>query len=673
MELQEQILKFKDFFEECYLPKLVDNARMGKKRITIEFNDLARFDIELANNLIDNPDETFEAAESAISEFDLPTKKIKMRVRGELPNSKIRIRELRAAHLGKFITVEGIIETKTDVNVKMVSIKYECPSCGNVIDTLQRGDEVAEPTKCGCGRKGHFIMLSKNMMDCYTLRVQELSSSIKYGADMKIKSVLCEDDLTDVVIEEKLIEGQRVAINGTYKEKILVKGKRKQTQLVTYIEANYIQISNESFYDIELTQKDVEAIRHFSKQPYLIEKMYDGLFQGVYGYDKIKEALLLQSFGGISLYDSIPPIRGDIHVLLVGDPGENKSAFINFASSFNPKSVQVVGKSVSAVGLSGAVIKDELSGSFVLKPGAIPLANNGLIAIDELDKMKIEDRDILHEPMENQTVSISKANLADRKMLARESFLVSMNPKNGYFNEFDPVYGQIDLPPTLVSRFDLVFIMRKNRIKDDKVRQAEKEKARIMMTRGKPELQKKLKEFHTFMRKYIAYAKQNIRPEFDKYLEEEYLPEKFAGFDHERKNNEAHSFPITPRFIWVIRRLAEAHRRAMLGTKCTQEDVDYAIERIRGSLEDIAVDVETGKLDVEWISDGVPGKTKKMLEVFDDVFESVKMATGDVMMEDFFNKMREGGFKDHDIEELIEQKRKYGDVFFPRNNIMRRL
>ena len=682
MEVNEAIDKFKEFFEKYYHSKIVENARQGKKRITIEFNDLSKFSPEMADGLIEQPEEILKIAEMTIEQMGfeyvdgapfIP----RIRVRGDIPESKFRVRDLRAKHLGRFITVEGTIETKTDMAINMVAIKYSCPSCGNVINVLQMGDDLIEPAACGCGRKGKFHLESKEMIDYFTLRLQELSTSVKYGSNMPVKSVMCRGDLTDNIIEEKLVEGIKVKINGIYQEKVMIRRGKKQTQLITYIEANYIQISEETFYDIKLMKEDIKEIKDFSKKPNLIETIAEGLFRGVHGFYKIKEALTLQAFGGISDYTAIPPIRGDPHLLLVGDAGQNKSVFMEFVHSFSPKSVLVVGKSVSAVGLSGAVIKDELSGSFVLKPGAIPLADNGIILIDELDKMKLEDRDILHEPMEQQRISISKANLPDRKMLARESFFVSMNPKNAYFNEFDPIYKQIDLPPTLISRFDLVFIMKKKRDRSKETLEEEREKGRIMMTRGRQEEQKKIKEFHRFMRKYIAYAKQNIHPTFDRHLEEKYIPDKYAGLDNEGKpdSTETESFPITPRHLWIIKRLAEARRRIFLGEKCTKEDVDYAIEKIKGSLQDIARDIKTGKIDAEWVTDGVSSDKKKLIEVFDEICDKVGLDNGDIVLDDFYHEMAKAGFDGNELESFLDKKNRYGDILFPRGKgggIMRR-
>lgn len=672
MQTEDQIKLFVDLIDKQYIGKLLSNIREDKKRITVEFSDIAKHSPELADDLIDNPEETLKAADLALETFTNlgNVKGFRCRVRGDIPGNKVRIRDLRSKHIGKFITVEGTIDTKSDVGVVITCALFECPTCGQNLRVLQLDKEFKEPTKCGgCGRKGKFRLLSTDRVDGFTLRLQELASAIRYGSDMKVKPVLCKNDLTDIIIEEKLIEGIRVKINGIYKEQMVSKQGVKQTTLMTFIEANYIFISDETYYDLEITEADIQEIKDYvaKNKDHLIDTVCEHMFQGVYGHRKIKEGLTLQAFGGISNHRCTPMVRGDMHILLVGDGGENKSAFLEYIAKVHPKSVLVVGKSVSGPGLRGTAIKDDMTGSFVLKPGAIPLANQGICLIDELDKMKPEDRDILHEPMEQQRLTINIANITDRKMLARESFLISMNPKNSYFTDYQEIYEQIDLPPTLVSRFDLVYILKKNRAKDDSIRQQEKEKARIMMTRSDSTRQEELTNFHKFMRKYIGYARQNIFPRFDKYLEEEYLPEVYAGLDHERKTGVGGkaTFPITARHLFIIRRIAEARRRMFLETTVKVEDIDYAIERIRDSLNDIARIEKTGKLDEEYIVDGVSSKSKNMHESFSKVVEEI--AVNNVCRSDLFmEKMTKQGFSESEINAYLVKIYRAGDILYPK-------
>lgn len=671
MEKAKRVDAFKDFLEHKYKLKIYENKAQGRKRVTIDFDVLSKWNPDLADDLIDDPEDTLHAGDIAL-DLIADQQGFKLRVRGELPSNKIRIRDFRTCNLDKFWTIEGTIETKTQVHSKMTCIRYECPSCGQVLPILQLADEVSEPTKCGCGRKGSFKILSKNMIDCFSMRVQELSAAIKYGSGLMSINVLCNGDLTDSIIEEKLIEGIRIKVNGIYKEKSIKKNNQKQTTLVTYVEANYIQLSDETYYDIDLTHKDIEAIKEFSKQPNVIRLISQKLFEGVYDNDKVKEALVLQAFGGVSNYNITPRLRGDIHILLVGDTGMNKSVFLEYVSKFSPKTMLAVGKTVSAVGLSGCPVKDELTGNWVLKPGAIPLANNATMLIDEFDKMREEDKDILLEPMEQQTITISKANITERKMLARESFLVTMNPKKSFFNEFDMIVDQIDLPQTILNRFDMIYCMKKDRVKSDKNYMKEKEKARVMMNRSNEDNQKSLDEFHKFMRKYIAYAKQYVKPKCDDYISQEYLPEMYARFDHNLKDKKD-MYPISARHLFIIRRIAEARRRILLGDTVTKEDVDYAMEVLRLSLEDIATDRETGKLDVDYIQDGVPTIKKKLMQAFDDWFTTIKDPQGLVEEVILTNKLVVDGFTSYEVEKHIEQLRKKGDLFEPKNGFLKKL
>ena len=215
-----------------------------------------------------------------------------------------------------------------------------------------------------------------------------------------------------------------------------------------------------------------------------------------------------------------------------------------------------------------------------------------------------------------------------------------------------------------------MFIMKKVKVKDEQTRAFEKEKARVMMTRGEQSKQKKLIDFHKFMRRYIAYAKQNIHPKFDKYLMEEYIPEKYAHLDHTERTDD---YPITPRHLYIIKRIAEAKRRIHLGEKVTVEDVDYAIDKIRGSLVDIAIDVNTGRIDQDWVADGVSTKRKKLIEIFDEVFDKLVMDDGNVVLDDLYHELTNLGFETKEIDEFLNKKEQMKDVFHPRHHLIRKL
>lgn len=662
----------RQLFEEEYHSKILENIRLGRKRVTVEFNTITRFNPDLAQELQEKPEETIKLAERVLRETypDSPPK-FRFRVRGDILGSQYRVRDLKKDMIDKLITVEGTIETKTDVTTKMVEINFECPTCNNIIRTIQLGDTISEPSMCSCGRKNRFKITSSENIDCYTMRLQELAHTILYGSELKTKSILCTEDLADSMIEERLVEGLRVKINGIYRAKIVTKGGAKLTHLVNYIEANYIQISDESYYDVEIGPEDIEQIKRFAEQPDVIKRMAEGLFRGVYGHDRIKEGLVIQAFGGVSNQKAIPRIRGDIHILMVGDPGENKSAFLEYASFYNPKSVMAVGPSVSEVGLSGSVIKDELTGSFVLKPGAIALANNGICIIDELSEMKPDDRGILLEPMESQRITINKANIVDRKMMARCSFLMSMNPKNGFFNDYESIYKQIDLPDPVRDRFDYVFIMKKNRLAGEEGKRLLKQKARTMMIRSDPKEQLEVTNFHKFMRKYIAYARQNFNPEMDSYLKETYLPEKYAEFIIKIRgsgDDVDKDFKDTPRIVNSAKRIAEGKRRALLGNRCTTEDIDYAFTTIYDNLSHYAVNIKTGKIDQIWISEGVSSDKKNMLHSFEEVCRKIMGENGEVDVDDFIKECQKEGTSVSEAEDILAKKSRYGEIHYPRGH-----
>ena len=255
--VSEKIGRFEDFFNHKYKHKILDNHSKGKKRVTIDFKDLAEYDPDLGEELLDRPEDTFKIAEAAIS--NIIEGKLTVRVRGLPPSSNVRIRDLRAELLDKFVAVEGEIVTKSDVATKIVMASWECTGCANIVSLPQFDETLNTPLKCGCGNP-HFKMKSRKLMNCFTLRIEELSRKTEHDMTLKWVPVLCEDDLTDIIVEERLVEGMSVRINGVYKDKLVVKNGKKQTTLLTYLNANYIEHTDKTFSELEISGEDEKQI-----------------------------------------------------------------------------------------------------------------------------------------------------------------------------------------------------------------------------------------------------------------------------------------------------------------------------------------------------------------------------------------------------------------------------
>ncbi len=404
VDAQEQIEKFKEFIETTYKKKIQHLAQKGKKSLIIDFSELAKFDHELAEQLLEEPEETIKAAEIAINQFDL---KELFRIRFKnLPESQKRaIRDIRAKDIGDFIFFEGIVRQASDIRPQVVNAKFECPSCGTTISMLQVEMKFKEPSRCSCGRKGYFRLIHKDLVDAQRLVIEEAAEDLEGGAQPKRLSVFLKEDLVEPKMEKKTTPGTKVRAIGIINEveRPLPTGGIK-TIFDLVMNANFVELIHEDFADVEINQEDEEEIKKLSKDQKIFEKLTRSMAPSIMGHDKIKEALLLQLMGGVRKQKKDgTTVRGDIHILLVGDPGAGKSALLTFIAKAAPKARYIAGKGASSAGLTASVVKDEFLKGWALEAGAMVLANKGICVLDELDKLKEEDTSALHEGMAQQS------------------------------------------------------------------------------------------------------------------------------------------------------------------------------------------------------------------------------------------------------------------------------
>ena len=351
MESNEQIEVFKEFIEQHYKSQLYEMIQLGKKSLAIDFTDLLSFNTELSDDLLENPDDTIRAAELSIEQFDLPEESLGLRVRFKgLPESqKIKISNIRSEHLGQFIYIEGIVRQASDVRPQITNAKFECAGCGNTISILQIDTKFKEPTRCTCGWRGKFRLLKKDLIDVQHLKIEESPESLEGGEQPKRLSIFLKEDLVEPRMEKRTTPGSRINIYGVVKEvPIQLKLGAQSVRYDLILEANNIESVQEDFSEITLKKEDEEQIRSLSLDPRIFDKLTKAIAPSIYGHEKIKEALVLQLMGGVRKQkpDGIVT-RGDVHVLLVGDPGSGKSQILQFMSKAAPKARFVSGKGAS--------------------------------------------------------------------------------------------------------------------------------------------------------------------------------------------------------------------------------------------------------------------------------------------------------------------------------------
>ena len=320
----EQIKRFQDFIDINYYNSLLENARKGNRFLLVDFSELSKYDPDLATELLDAPEETIKAIEKSIEQFDVEgLSNFKIRFYNLPQSQHMLIRDIRSKHINRLFFVEGVIRRKSDVRPQVTSARFECPVCGNIINALQLEGTFREPTRCGCGRKGKFVMLDKEMVDAQGIVVEEAHENLDGGEQPKRINVLLTDDLVSPLSEKRTSPGSKVEVVGIVKEvPIISRSGAKSTKLDLMVDANYIKPVEGTFYEVEISEEEEKEILEIANDPKGYDKLVNSMAPSIYGYEKIKEALLLQLMGGVRKVrmDKIVS-RGDMHILLVGDPG----------------------------------------------------------------------------------------------------------------------------------------------------------------------------------------------------------------------------------------------------------------------------------------------------------------------------------------------------------------
>ncbi|MBI4362149.1 MAG: minichromosome maintenance protein MCM [Euryarchaeota archaeon] len=638
--------RWEAFFERyCREPLLRVASRYPESRsLYVEFPTLVRFDPGLADALLQDPDGALERAHEGLRRMALPgvvsLDGIHLRftrLPGEKPGEGVLvdIRELRSHHISRLISVRGMVRQAQEVRPRLVEAAFECSRCRHVTRVPQSGGRFREPLQCEnetCQRRGPFKLrvAQSKFVDAQKLRIEESPEELRGGAQPQKLPVEVEDDL----VEAGVTPGDRVRVNGILRSYQRMKGMEKSTTFDLSLEGLSIEMEEKEFGDIEITEEEEREIEEMARDPRVFERVVKSIAPSIYGYDAIKEAIALQLFSGIA--KNLPDgarIRGDIHILLVGDPGTAKSMLLRYVTHLAPRAVYTSGRGSTAAGLTAAAIRDE-EGRWVLEAGALVIADNGVAAVDEMDKMLPEDRSALHEALEQQTISIAKAGIT-ATLKSRCSLLAAANPKSGRFNLYDPIAAQLDLPPGLLSRFDLIFQLTDLPDEAEDTRKADhilhshyagelaaagqREAAAREMVQVHPDIEPER------LRKYIAHSKTHcfpvMSPEALQRFRDFYVNlRKSGGEETERRNAPV---AVTARQLEALVRLGEASARARLGREVTLEDAERVIALVTRCLKEVGMDMETGRFDADLINVGFSKTTRDRMRTLRDILRSL--------------------------------------------------
>ncbi|MEK6885822.1 MAG: minichromosome maintenance protein MCM [Nanoarchaeota archaeon] len=667
-EMEERIAEAKRFFD-TYRKEIGQSIREDKRVIQIDFNDLASFSHKLADELINIPEEIFQILETSLEELGL-IKSAKVRLLNVPETQHSKIGHIRAKHLNRLISIEGIVRQASEVRPQVVNAKFECPTCGTIISVLQIEKKFREPSKCSCGRKGQFTLKSKEMVDAQRLVIEESPESLSGGEQPRRMAIFLQEDLVEPRMEEKTTPGARVRVIGVLKEvPIPLPTGSISTRFDLAIEANNLIPLEETYEEVKINDEDERQILELAADPKVFEKLALSIAPSIWGYEEIKRALVLQMFGGCRKVGKDRSVkRGDLHIFLIGDPGVAKSVTLKFISEMAPKGRYIVGKAASGAGITATVVKDEFLKGWALEAGAMVLANKGIVCIDEIEKMDPNDRSAMHEALEQQTVTISKANV-QATLQAQTSVLAAGNPKLGRFEPFQTIAQQIDLPPALINRFDVIFVLRDmpDKFRDESIAthvlsQYQKDDRRIPVERG-------------LFRKYVAFAKQKIKPiltdEAVKEIRDFYVKMRNAPANADSAGIK--SIPISARQLEALVRLSEAHAKMRLSKKVTKEDSKIAIDIIKYYMMQVGYDSETKSFDIDRIATGVSSSQRSKVILVRESIGKLEERLGKFIPIEELEKELNGKMTRDEIDDSIQKLKASGDIFEPRKGFVQKV
>jgi len=664
-DLSSLISIFSDFFKTTYNEKVNELlvSYPEKKSLFIDYRDFERFDPELADRLIKEPERVIKAATEALLEKKpaLPGGiAFKPNVRFfNLPSDTKLIEHLTSTDIDHLVAFKGVITKRTEVMHKIKKAVYRCELCDNEESYIVTRD-FKPPRKCSnCKKLALVPVESKSeFVDIQRAEIQELLERVRGGAPAARVELLVEDDLVN-----SFAPGENVEIVGIMRIKKPLKERQKQELVFAkYIEVNSITSMKKDFEEIEITKEDEKRILELAANPRVTEYITKSIAPGIYGHEEVKKALCLQLFGGTpgKTMRGGAPIRDDIHILLIGDPGIAKSRFLNSVDELAPKSIYVSGKTVSGAGLTITAEKDELGeGGWTLKAGAVVLASGGIVEIDEFDKINEEDRAALHEAMETQTISVAKAGIV-AKFRAKTSILAAANPKYGRFDQTKNLGEQFDIPQTLLSRFDLIFpiVDVLDEEKDSKL-------AEHILSNHRGEFKEDEEGLidKELLKKYISYARRKIRPILIKEASDK-IKEFYVNL--RMKSKDSGAVAITPRYIEGLVRLAEAHAKMRLSNIVSLEDAEAAINLLDYVMKQVMVDKETGLLDIDTLATGKPKSVRERLQKYDTVLDIIRELNKQeevVSIETVIKEAVKAGIDELTAERIIKDLLQRGEVY----------
>lgn len=597
LNFKQFLLKYQDEKDQSFryrelIQKMAENFQM---HLDVDFRDIQKWSPALAYWVADHPLKILPLLNETVMKHtgrqfktyedtaERDHQEIRVAIHGFLVHENIR--DLQVQHLGKLVCVTGVVTKRSQLNTQLKTLYLRCGRCGFPSGPFEvKEDKDLRPGSCAeCQSKGPWSVDKELTLygNHQKIMLQESPGKVEPGKMPRSKEVILTGDMVDTVRP-----GDELTLTGIYRCHYDLNSNARHCFPVysTYIEAVHARRKGDLLL-MQITDEEVTKIRELAKSPNIRERLINSIAPSIYGMEHVKTGIALAMFGGMSKTAAgRHRIRGDINVLVVGDPGLAKSQFLKYVEKTSQRAVYTSGKGASAVGLTAAVQRDE-RGEFVLEGGAMVMADSGICLIDEFDKMNDQDRTSIHEAMEQQSISISKAGIV-ATLQARCSVVAVANPNDGCYDPSLPFNKNVDLGDPILSRFDVLFVLRDEADSTQDERLADHVVCSHIKSHPSAtpeEMQTRPRHTHSvysdpidqeLLKKYIHWARENVKPRVT-----EVDSEKIAQFyrDVRAEAYRSGGAPMTVRHVDAMVRLAEANAKLELRNHVTQADVDNAI------------------------------------------------------------------------------------------------